>query len=240
MTAAQRPAPCRIAGARAVDWRMLLLNDRVAAALVTALVGGGVVAAGWFWTHALSRRRDRILRLEQVSDIQRALLAEIRAHVAALEQQEAEEQSVAAQALRARLLADRHVPILPHDANDQIFRAVVEQVHILPQYVIDPVVRYYRLVAVRVALAQDIRRSARSQPERAGEMLGDYLSLTTETRQAGNFAMLVLGASLQGGGSAVRALLRALEEQERQMAAAAGGDKAPDDPSKTPSDRRYP
>ena len=59
-----------------MDLRGLFLNDRVAAALVTALVGGGVVAAGWFWTHALSRRRDRQLREERVGDIQRALLAE--------------------------------------------------------------------------------------------------------------------------------------------------------------------
>ena len=70
-----------------MDLRGLFLNDRVAAALVTALVGGGVVAAGWFWTHALSRRRDRQLREERVTDLQRALLAEIRAHVAALEGQ---------------------------------------------------------------------------------------------------------------------------------------------------------
>ena len=37
-----------------MDLRGLFLNDRVAAALVTALVGGGVVAAGWFWTHPQS------------------------------------------------------------------------------------------------------------------------------------------------------------------------------------------
>lgn len=227
-----------------MDWHALFLNDRVAAALVTAIVGGGVVAAGWFWTHALSRRRDRVLRLEQVSDIQRALLAEIRAHVAALEQQQAEDNSAVSQALRQKLLSDQHVPILPHDANDRVFRAVVEQVHILPENVIDPVVRYYRLIAVRVALAQDIRRSARGQPERAGAMLDDYLSLTDETRKAGNFAMLVLGASLQGGAAAVRALLKALQEKEHEATTAAenmiaaSGESASDDPSRTPSDRR--
>lgn len=229
-----------------MDWQTLFLNDRVAAALVTAIVGGGVVAAGWFWTHALSRRRDRVLRLEQVSDIQRALLAEIRAHVAALEQQQAIDTSAASQALREKLLGDQHVPILPHDANDRIFRAVVEQVHILPENVIDPVVRYYRLIAVRVALAQDIRRSAKAQPDRAGAMLDDYLSLTDETRQAGNFAMLVLSASLQGGASAVRALLKALHEKEREAATSAenviegSGAEDLDDPSKTLSDRRSP
>ncbi|MCF3974639.1 hypothetical protein [Paracoccus salsus] len=229
-----------------MDWQALFLNDRVAAALVTAIVGGGVVAAGWFWTHALSRHRDRVLRDEQVSDIQRALLAEIRAHVAALEQQQAGDSSSVSQALRQRLLDDRHVPILPHDANDRIFRAVVEQVHILPENVIDPVVRYYRLIAVRVALAQDIRRSARGQPERAGEMLDDYLSLTSETRQAGNFAMMVLGASLQGGAATVRALLKALAQKEQETGKTAApanpesGGPTSDDPNRTLSDRRFP
>ncbi len=227
-------------------WQALLWNERVAAALVTALVGGGVVAAGWFWTHALSRRRDRVLRQEQESDIQRALLAEIRAHVAALEQQRTQDSAAASKALRQKLLDDQHVPILPHDANDRIFRAVVEQVHVLPQDVIDPVVRYYRLIAVRVALAQDIRSSAREQPQRAGDMLEDYLSLTEETRQAGNLAMMVLGASLKGGPAAVDALMAALVRQEAHAAAPDGDNDTPpsggadiaDAASKTPSDRR--
>lgn len=229
------------------EWQLLLWNERVAAALVTAIVGGGVVAAGWFWTHALSRRRDRILRQEQVNDIQRALLAEIRAHVAALEQQRSEDNTAASIALRQRLLAEQHVPILPHDANDRIFRAVVEQVHILPQNVIDPVVRYYRLIAVRVALAQDIRSSAKDHPNRAGDMLEDYLSLTDETRQAGNLAMLVLGASLTGGRAAVDALFKALARQDAETPDAATQQDedlriadASGSVSKTPSDRRSP
>lgn len=205
----------------------MLLNERVAASFITALVGGGVVATGWFWTHALSRRRDRILREEQVSDIQRALLAEIRAHVAALERQEDIDSLAARDQLRDKLASGRHVPILPHEANDRIFRAMVEQVHLLPPNVIDPVVRYYRLLAVRVALAQDIRQSAPDHPKRAGDMLDHYISLTGETLQAGNMAMLFLGASLTGGRAAVAALLEALEGQDAPV-------------SKTDSDRRDP
>ncbi|MBK4215432.1 hypothetical protein JJJ17_05780 [Paracoccus caeni] len=229
-------------------------NERVIAAFVTALLGGGVVAAGWFWTHALSRYRDRKLREEQVKDVQRALLAEIRAHVAALEQQQAQEPAAVALALRQRLLADEHVPILPHDANDRIFRAIVEQVHILPEHVIDPVVRYYRLIAVRVALAQDIRSSADNHPDRAAEMLDDYLSLTSETLVEGNAAMLFLSASLKGGPGAVRALMKALEAKEREEEKQKAGndliarnvsmdDDAPavgDGVSRTVSDRRDP
>lgn len=196
-----------------MDLRALFLNDRVAAALVTAIVGGGVVAAGWFWTHALSRRRDRQLRDERVADIQRALLAEIRAHVAALEGQTLDD-AQAREAMVARLAQGRHVPILPHDANDRIFRAIVEDVHILPEWAIDPVVRYYRLLAVRSALAQDIRANAKDQPERATEMFRDYLTLNDETLVTGRRAMIILTASLEGGREAVEALAAAARQRE--------------------------
>ena len=202
-----------------MDLRGLFLNDRVAAALVTALVGGGVVAAGWFWTHALSRRRDRQLREERVGDIQRALLAEIRAHVAALEGQTLDD-AVAREAMVARLAQGRHVPILPHDANDRIFRAIVEEVHILPEWAIDPVVRYYRLLAVRSALAQDIRANAKDQPERATEMFRDYLTLNDETLTTGRRAMIILTASLEGGREAVEALAAAARQREAARIAA--------------------
>lgn len=202
-----------------MDLRALFLNDRVAAAFVTAIVGGGVVAAGWFWTHALSRRRDRQLRQERVDDIQRALLAEIRAHMAALEGQTLDD-NAAREALVARLAAGGHVPILPHDANDRIFRAIVEDVHILPEWAIDPVVRYYRLLAVRAALAQDIRANAKEHPERATEMFRDYLTLNDETLSTGHRAMMVLGASLHGGQDAVQALFAAAERRERERIAA--------------------
>ncbi|HRM76264.1 MAG TPA: hypothetical protein PLI13_16355, partial [Paracoccus sp. (in: a-proteobacteria)] len=87
-----------------------------------------MVAAGWFWTHALSRRRDKLLRGERINDIQRALLAEIRAHVVALERQSD------ADGWRdmTPITDEDYLPILPHDANDRIFRAIVEVVHMLP------------------------------------------------------------------------------------------------------------
>lgn len=196
-----------------MDLRALFLTDRVVAAFVTALVGGGVVAAGWFWTHALSRRRDRQLRDERVADIQRALLAEIRAHVAALEGQTLDD-PVAREAMVARLAAGGHVPILPHDANDRIFRAIVEDVHILPEWAIDPVVRYYRLLAVRAALAQDIRANSTEHADRATEMFRDYLTLNDETLMTGRRAMIILTASLEGGREAVDALLAAAQRAE--------------------------
>lgn len=186
-----------------MDWQALLLNDRVVAALVTALVGGGVVAAGWFWTHVLSRRRDKLLRNERIADIQRALLAEIRAHVVALERQ-----SDAGGLVSLTQISDEdYLPILPHEANDRIFRAIVEEVHMLPEWAIDPVVRYYRLLAVRAALAQDIRGNAKDYPRRAALMFRDYVLLNEETLETGLDAMEILTASVKGGRREVEAAL---------------------------------
>ncbi|MDO5369743.1 hypothetical protein [Paracoccus sp. (in: a-proteobacteria)] len=201
-----------------MDLRALFLNDRVAAALVTALVGGGVVAAGWFWTHALSRRRDRQLRNERVADIQRALLAEIRAHLAALEKHTPSDQA-ARERLVTRVTAGGYLPILPHEGNDRIFRAIVEDVHILPEWAIDPMVRYYRLLAVGAALSQDIRATAKDQPGSATEMMRDYLILSDETLATGREAMIVLTASLEGGGAAVAALRAAAQQRESERIA---------------------
>lgn len=177
-----------------------------------------------------------------MGDIQRALLAEIRAHVAALEGQTLDD-AQSRETMVARLAQGRHVPILPHDANDRIFRAIVEEVHILPEWAIDPVVRYYRLLAVRAALAQDIRANAKDQPDRATEMFRDYLTLNDETLATGRRAMIVLGAGLHGGEGAVQALFAAAERREAQrIASTLPGELARlrEKLSKRPSDPRGP
>lgn len=201
-----------------MDWAALFLNERVIAALVTALVGGGVVAAGWVITHLLSRARDRALREERIADIQRALLAEIRAHVFALEEQQAAREMPALKTVTD----EDYLPILPHDANDRMFRAIVEEVHLLPEWAIDPVVRYYRLLAVRAALAQDIRSNAKEYPRRAAQMFHDYLEITEETWDTGLEAVEILTASLRGdlGCPTVRPRSRRCCSAERTMSSA--------------------
>lgn len=221
---------------------MLLLDRILSPPAQQALIAGMFLAVGWLVVARQNHRRDARLREERVGDIQRALLAEIRAHVAALEGQTLDDAD-AREAMVARLAQGRHVPILPHDANDRIFRAIVEDVHILSEWAIDPVVRYYRLLAVRGALAQDIRAVAKDQPERATEMFRDYLILNDETLATGRRAMIVLSAGLHGGESAVQALLAAAERRETErIAATLPGELARlrDGLSKRPSDPRGP
>ena len=174
-----------------------------------AVVTGLFVAIGWIVVAAQTRRRDAALRRARETDLQRALLAEIRAHVFALEQQTPTPEDAAL--LIARMATGDFVPTLPQHANDRIFGAVIADIHILPAPIIDPIVLYYRLLSIMGALATDLRRIARNDPPRAAQMMADYLSLMEETRDTGIQAIRVLTESLQGGAEAVNRMLDADE-----------------------------
>ena len=66
---------------------MAPLDQWLSPQLQQAVVTGLFVAIGWIVVASQTRRRDATLRRARETDLQRALLAEIRAHVFALEQQ---------------------------------------------------------------------------------------------------------------------------------------------------------
>lgn len=169
-----------------------------------ALIAGLFIAAGWWVVAFQNRRRDAKLRAERVGDIQRALFAEVRAHVVALERQLEEGDF---EALLTDMRQGDAGPIAPHGGNDRIFRAILGEIHLLPGAVIDPVVIYYRLLAVMDAMADSIRRSARGRPQRAAAMMADYILLNEEAREAGLDVLEVLTASLADGEKGVEAML---------------------------------
>lgn len=170
-----------------------------------AVIAGLFLSFGWVVVASQNRRRDARLRREREADIQRALLAEIRAHVVSLEQQSPSRSD--AEALIARIRSGDFVPTLPQQANDRIFAAVISELHILPAPVIDPIVLYYRLLSIMGALATDLRRISRRDGERAAQMMADYLSLMDETRDSGIQAIRVLTECLRGGVDAVEKML---------------------------------
>lgn len=188
---------------------MAPLDAHLSPQLQQAVVTGLFVAIGWIVVAAQTRRRDAALRRAREMDLQRALLAEIRAHVFALEQQTPTPEDAAL--LIARMATGDFVPTLPQHANDRIFGAVIADIHILPAPIIDPIVLYYRLLSIMGALATDLRRISRNDPPRAAQMMADYLSLMEETRDTGIQAIRALTESLQGGAEAVNRMLDADE-----------------------------
>ncbi|WP_410217536.1 hypothetical protein [Paracoccus sp. (in: a-proteobacteria)] len=181
------------------------LDDYLSPQLQQAVVTGLFVAVGWIVVAGQTRARDAALRRAREADLQRALLAEIRAHVFALEQQVPSPEDTVQ--LIARIRSGDFVPTLPQHANDRIFSAVIDDIHILPAPIIDPIVLYYRLLSIMGALATDLRQIAKDDGERAAQMMADYLSLMEETRDSGIQAIRVITECLRGGPAAVDRML---------------------------------
>ena len=183
--------------------------------MLAALVAAAVAMLAWPVNDWLNRRRARTLRAERVSDVQRALLAEIRAHVVALESQRLDAGGTAA--LLARLRDSGRIPFIPEQANDRIFSAIIEDVHILPAEVIDPVVTYYRQLSIMASFARAMQKQADQDHGRAVEMFGDYLELTEAARESGQEALRLLMTSVFLGEDALRRVIE--EEREAELAA---------------------
>ncbi|MDS9468435.1 hypothetical protein RGQ15_12740 [Paracoccus sp. MBLB3053] len=193
---------------------MPLLDDYLSPQAQQAVIAGLFLSAGWWVVALQNRRRDAKLRVDRVDDMQRALLAEVRAHVVSLERQMREGNY---EALLDRIAQGDTALIMQHGGNDRIFKAVLPEIHLLPGSVIDPVVIYYRLIAVMDAMADSIRRTARASADRAGEMMLDYILLSEETREAGLDVLEILTASLKGGDAQVQAMLESQQEAAVQQ-----------------------
>lgn len=187
--------------------------------LLAAIVAATVAILTWSVNDWLNRRRARSFRAERVSDVQRALLAEIRAHVVALESQRMDATDTAT--LLAGLQASGRIPFIPAQANDRIYSAVIEDVHILPADVIDPVVTYYRQLSIMSSFAEALQKQADKDHDkhhaRAVEMFADYLELSESARESGQEALRLLMTSVFLGEDALRQVL----EEEREAALAA-------------------
>ena len=115
-----------------------------------AVIAGLFVAVGWMVNGAQNRRDAARLRREQREDVQRAMVAEIKHYLEVLD---GEDLNAAWEAMQPRI-ADGYVPFLPSEFNDMVFQSVLENIHILPKEVIDPVVKYYsQLNAIEVQIA---------------------------------------------------------------------------------------
>lgn len=189
--------------------------------VVAALIGGGVVAGGWVVTHLLGAARDRAARAERVRDVQGALYAEIRVHVATLKSQNLPDYGARMEALI--LQGQGFFPVIPTEHNDRLFTAIVNDIHVLPFRVVDPVVRYYSQLATIAAMIADLRklRLDRVDATRAARMYRHYIEMKIEAIDLGDEAMTFLQAHLTGGNAAVADLVEA--QQKARLAEARAG-----------------
>ncbi|WP_299687664.1 hypothetical protein [uncultured Tateyamaria sp.] len=180
-------------GLRAIyDW-LAALDPRI----WQAVIAGLFVAVGWVVNGAQNRREAARLRREQREDVQRALVAEIKHYLEVLE---GEDLDAAWEAMQPRI-ADGYVPFLPSEDNDMVFRSVLENIHILPKTVIDPVVKYYSQLRAIDAQIADTRLPEFVEGTDAGKRVHrelaylDYLQMKQRARTYAVSALEKMGAA---------------------------------------------
>ncbi|WP_116086733.1 hypothetical protein [Tropicimonas sp. IMCC34011] len=189
-----------------------------------AVIAGAFLAIGWLvngWQNrkADERRylegiaRDREQRAERIRDIHRALFAEISAHVHNLGS-EALLDGYEAQMAERFAAEPSHVPLIPTEQDDMIFRAVTGEIHILTRTSIDAVVLFYRQLRAIATLARDMRSTAFANAETSSKlvMYGDYIEMKKQALRYGLIALRLIEVYAEDGPEAARLDERAIRD----------------------------
>ena len=123
---------------------MAILTDIIDPRVQQAVVAGVFVAVGWVFNGYQNRKRERRRRLERMQDVQTALIAEIDHYIVTLKQFDL---SASWSRIVTAMEDDMsYIPVVPSERNDTIFSALIAEIHVLPEPVIQPVVGYYNQV----------------------------------------------------------------------------------------------
>lgn len=164
--------------------------------LIAALIGAGVASVGWVFKAWLDKAQDHNRRQERVRDVQTALTAEILPYLEVLELFDLTDHlGQVIDKMRAQV---GYFPLVPTERNDTVFRAVLSEIHVLPEPVIKPVVRYYSQLFAIEALIEDLRgQGVRDLNDDAREaMYTDYISMKLQALELGKNAVAAIDAQL--------------------------------------------
>ncbi len=189
--------------------RGVTLEVWIGPVIIAAAIAAVINVLGWVVTGRREHRAAERRRAEQRGDISTALLAEIVHYRDALTFFDLDKgwSDVVTQ-----MEADEsYLPFVPSERNDTIFRAILGEIHILPEAVILPVTRYYNQVFAIEAIIADLRAEAvRREPQgKRIAIFTDYISLKKEALVAAEAAIGALeqqlsvtraGARLTGAG----------------------------------------
>jgi hypothetical protein len=171
-------------------------NAWIGPVIIASAIAAMVNVLGWFVSSWRDRRAEERRRLGKQSDIATALMAEITHYRDALTFFDLDEvwESV------TQKMAEDHdyMPFIPSERNDTIFSAILADIHILPEPVIQPVTRYYNQVFAIDAIIDDLRAPAfKSQPHTTWlATYTDYISLKKQALVDGDSAIHALSSHL--------------------------------------------
>ncbi len=169
-------------------------------AIVAAIISGVISVVGWVLTGRRELSGERRRRAERRVDVQTALRAEIQHYVDILSNPDFDLNDTWEQVVSEMEDEPGYVPLIPSERNDTVFRAIVQDIHILPGEVVQPVVRYYNQVFAIDAMIADLRGNgfASAEQDQRIKMYTDYISLKLEALEQGRSAISALNQSLAG------------------------------------------
>ena len=173
----------------------------VGPAIVAAVISGLVSVVLVQLNFRQSRRIEQIRRDEKIRDFQIALRAEIRAELLNLEQYEIETHR---NEVRGRYERDNGYSVsVARPVRQAVFEALVGDIHILPEDVIDPVVLFARQRNVVESLVEDMRTPTfrTLSKEQQMSMYEDYLRMWETWRDFALNAEAALSGSTSISGS---------------------------------------
>lgn len=173
-------------------------------AIIAAVIAAVINVVGWFTTARNERASDRRRRLERRHDMQTALRAEIQHYVDILSNPRFDLNESWSEVV-GRMEADAlYLPVVASERNDTVFRVILPELHILPEEMIQPVVRYYNQVFAIEAMIADLRADRYRQMSRQQqiEMYTDYISLKLEALEQGRHALDALSGRVSSPGAA--------------------------------------
>lgn len=155
---------------------------------------------GWLYGDWRKRVEERRLRRAKVLDIEKALGAEIAAHLHQLRQFDLEEdrRQTCALILKGGDGKMRFVPMLPRQRHDTIFQAMVADIHLLSSHTVRPVTLYYNQVVMIAEMAETIRSAAYAELKAARReaIYSDFVSMRVTALAMGDAAGGALGRDI--------------------------------------------
>lgn len=182
----------------------ILDDPRAIAAAITALATLLAASLGWIIAHRrdiaaearreeAARREARRLRRERRQDVTTAIASEIYAHLVQLQKLDLDAH---AEGVAARMLAEPgFLPFVPRESHDDVFRALVTEIHLLEAQVVPLVTVYYSQLSAIAMLAEDMRSGGfrAMPPNRRAALFRDFIAMKIEAAAQARRALSEIG-----------------------------------------------
>jgi hypothetical protein len=166
----------------------------------TAIVGVLGALVGILLSNVLTMLLDIRRRRERVTDVQTSLRAEIRSHWRRLAPMDLESRAefIVGRIRSAPKQGAGFTPFIPQEDDNVVFESVMNEIQVLPNDVIDPVVLYYSQLNTIKHFVNDLRsdRFAGLEADRKAEMYLDYIAMKEQARIFADRAIRALDTSL--------------------------------------------